>query len=459
MKVLYVFSLGLFMLAIQSVPCGAPLYYSQIGTSEVNYATAYNNGYKVAVALYPENTYYATYNYNESTCYFAYSFDEGQTWTANYFLATTFGNAQFPSIDVYDSLPYIVTQGDSGGQNEIFLKCPLDSNIPQRVSNTIGNSALPAIVIDDSFNCHIVWQENTPENCEVYYCCAHYPDSVIGTANLSKNGAEDLHPSISIFNGDEVHVVWLRYDSYSYSPYSIVHRYFNAGVWSDEDTLVQSTHIPHHHPSLDFSHGEDEISAVWEDSSSGNLDIFFYQGNLIGWPTIGQSRYPALSTIGSVWSYAYWEDNSDGYNDIYAYLYYFLQGGTSYKFRDIYGSESMRHPNTNYCFVIWTQGNVAPYKVMFAYEGYPIGVEGALKRRSSHRLHVFPNPFRYTTHVELAGTYARQKIRLEIFDISGRLVKSSLLGVSALHLGKDFSPGIYFLKVAGSKPVKLVKLE
>ena len=118
------FVIILFLLRVTS--CFAQGYSTLIGTTYVDYATAYNNGYKIVPVGSFEDTLYTVYSYNDSTCYFAYSYDRGKTWKSQSFFATLFGNAHYPSIDVYNSLPYIVLEGDSAGKGEIFLKCPFD---------------------------------------------------------------------------------------------------------------------------------------------------------------------------------------------------------------------------------------------------------------------------------------------------------------------------------------------
>jgi len=464
MKKFYVFLLVFPLFFIQVVTCGAPLYFTEIGPTNINYATAYGNGYKIVPIpqTFPEDTLFAVYSYSADTVNLAYSYDRGQNWNANSFFATQWGNSHYPSLDVYNTLPYVVSEGDSGGQGDIFLKCPFDYSIPQRVSFTPGHSTLPAIVIDDSFNTHIVWQDNTDGNWEIHYCCAHYDTSVSAVVNLSDNiDISDIYPSISIYNGNEIHVVWERYDPSCYSPYSIVHRYFSGGNWSVEDTLAGSTYIPLHHPSLDFCHGEWDISGAWEDSSAGNLDVYFYQGNLSGFElTSGQSRYPVVSTMSTVWSYAYWEDNSDGYDDIYGIPYYNPGRQNYYKFRDVYGDEDMHYPNVTNCYVIWTQGDIAPYKVMFACEGYPIGIEEKQDGDVNiPKLQVTPNPFTAVLSVKCSGINKEPKNNLRIYDMSGRLVKSIRFNTEQLSLGNDLKPGVYFIKVVGYKPVKVVKLK
>ena len=461
MSKLNVLFLYLTLFFLVTVPCNAQLYYCEIGTTYVNYATAYSNGHKIVpVGPLVEDTLYAVYNYDEDVCCIAYSYNRGEDWVTSTFSATQWGNAHYPSLDVYGPFPFVVSEGDSDGQRDIFLKCPFDYCIPQRISNTPGYSTLSAIAIDGSGNMHIVWQDDTPGNWDIYYCCAQYCSSVSDIINLSTNGnASDIYPSIGIYNGDEVHVVWERYDPSCYSPYSIVHRYLSDETWSEEDTLAGSTHIPLHHPSLDFSHGEDSLSAAWEDSSLGKSDVYFFKGNGGNWPTQGESKHPVVSTMGTTWSYAFWEDNSDGYNDIYCYHYYSMTGWCFYKFRDVIADEDMYYPSVANCYVVWTQGDSAPYKVMYACDGYPVEVEKSHTiNEKTPRLEVYPNPFTTQISVKCLGISEKQEIILTIYDVSGRVVKSFPLSANYMSVSTDLKPGIYFLKADFCRPMKIVKL-
>ena len=491
MKGFCVFYLG--MLLFIAVSCPAQGDTATIGYSYVDYATAFSNGRKIApIAPFAEDTLYAVYSYNDDTCYFAYSYNRGMTWQAQPLFATLYGNAHCPSIDVYGTLPYVVSQGnDTSGFGDIFLKCPLDWCNPQLICNTSGHATLPSIAIDNSAGMHIVWQDDTPGDCEIYYCCAYYDTSVSEVLNLSNlEHAADMYPSISIYNGDEVHVIWERYDSLIDCPYSIVHRYLDNGIWSDEEYLAGCSGIPFHHPSLDYSHGEDALSATWEDSSLGKSDAFFYEGNGGGYLTPGDSRYPVVSTLGGTWSYLYWEDNSDGCDDIYAHRYYFMTGWSSYEFRYMFGDEDMHYPNVANCHVVWTQGDSAPYRVMYLYEGYP---ESGVEKDESYESNIpnltaYPNPFRERTvisyQLSVIGKQSHNHqitdypspITIKIFDLSGRLIhtlpitdyRSPITEVywNGKDLnGKEVQSGIYFVRVVDkgiseedTKPIKLIKL-
>jgi hypothetical protein len=191
-------------------------------------------------------------------------------------------------------------------------------------------------------------------------------------------------------------------------------------------------------------------------------------GNPLGWPTTGQSRHPVLSTIGTVWSYTYWEDNSDGYDDIYGITYY-NPGRPFYKFRDVHGYEDMHCPNVTNCYVVWTQGDAPPYKVMFACEGYPIAVEEKEDRESlSPGISLSPNPFSSEVRIQISGirrqkTDDRGQNLLRIYDASGRKIREISLGAKATWDGRDedgdvVRAGIYFIKVDEFAPEKVIKI-
>ena len=428
-----------------------------IDSTYVNYATAYSNGHKIAVlGTPPADTIYVVYGYTEDTIRISYSYDGGTTWQSQDFWATFWDNARFPSLDVYDNSPWVVSEGDSAGIGEIFLMNPFVAGFPERISRTPGHSTLPAIVIDNTGNMHIVWQDNTPGNWDIYY-----KNTLSDTLNLSNDSlSSDMYPSISIFNGDEVHVIWERYEPICESPYSIVHRYLKNDIWSDKEFLAEPTYIPLHHPSLDFSHGEDSLSAAWEDSSWGKSDAYFYGGNGGYLPTSGDSRYPVISTMGEAWSYLYWEDNTDVVDDIYARNYYMNHGWGFYNFREYFADEDMHHPNTADCYVLWTQGDSPPYKVMFADEGLPCGVEEP-ETQKTLELKAFPNPFIESVTINLSSP-TEENFRLKIYDITGTLVRELPVNEKTWDgrnsKGETAKSGIYILKVNGYKPAKAIKL-
>ncbi|MCK4397010.1 T9SS type A sorting domain-containing protein [candidate division WOR-3 bacterium] len=69
-----------------------------------------------------------------------------------------------------------------------------------------------------------------------------------------------------------------------------------------------------------------------------------------------------------------------------------------------------------------------------------------------------PNPFTSEVSVKCSGISEKQKVTLEIYDVSGRLVKSVPITTRHLSLGTDLKLGIYFLKLNGKYVGKVVKV-
>lgn len=74
------------------------------------------------------------------------------------------------------------------------------------------------------------------------------------------------------------------------------------------------------------------------------------------------------------------------------------------------------------------------------------------------RLLCYPNPFTTGISIYCSGIRENQKATIEIYDISGRLLKSVPLTTNHLSLGTDLLPGVYFLKADGKYVGKVVKV-
>ncbi len=88
------------------------------------------------------------------------------------------------------------------------------------------------------------------------------------------------------------------------------------------------------------------------------------------------------------------------------------------------------------------------------------GVEEEIAIQTARlRLNVYPNPFHHKIGIQCVGD-REQKISLQIYDLSGRLVGKTDKGIwNARDInGKEVQSGIYFIKARGYKPVRIVKL-
>lgn len=306
----------------------AQLYHYFVTTSNSFDATACNNSHKV-VTHYGEgenDTIHVVYHSSDSI-YYTFTTDRGPSWQTPIALHPGI----HPAFDIdRNGFRHVVWQGlDTTGSNyEIYYDCLDDWCMPVNVSESSGNSILPDLVVDSNFVIHITWTEHVNDYTHIYYR-SNELGILSDTVRISKYGSAQAihsHSSIGLFQPNyRVYVVWCCVDTSTYTPYHIVSRYKEETNWSSPALLASDWHVLRH-PSLDFSHGEESLSACWEDSTSGNLEAIFYGGNGGGFATQGRSLYPVISTVSTTWSYLFWQEDSAGYDDIYYHLYYEFAG-------------------------------------------------------------------------------------------------------------------------------------
>jgi hypothetical protein len=91
------------------------------------------------------------------------------------------------------------------------------------------------------------------------------------------------------------------------------------------------------------------------------------------------------------------------------------------------------------------------------YEHVTAGVEEKEKEKKKV-LKVTQNIFMGTAEVKVQGITLPAV--LNVYDVSGRIKeKTPIYNSSSVKIGTDLSPGIYFVKVAGLEPVKILKLK
>uniref|UniRef100_A0A7C6EMB6 T9SS type A sorting domain-containing protein n=1 Tax=candidate division WOR-3 bacterium TaxID=2052148 RepID=A0A7C6EMB6_UNCW3 len=465
------------------VASGSGQYYKSLVANTNSFdATAYNNCHKIVVKNLTKgnDSIYVVYHSADSLFYI-YSRDEGHTWQAPIYLYP----GKHPAIDM-DQTGHRHIVYESPNNNAIYYDCLNDAFSPIKVNVSNRICSLPDLVVDSNFVVHIVWQEDLNGKRHIYY--RNYSNgSFSDTLRLSNYGAvneDNTSPSISIFSPNKrIYVVWVSVDSSSYTPFHIASRYNENGNWSQLSTLFDHYRTLRN-ASLDYSHGSDVLSVCWEDSSTGNLEARFYGGNSGGgYPTFGLSSYPVISTVGTTWSYLFWNEDSSDYRDIYYHLYYVTTGWYGRNtIRNLFSiNESIRFPNVCGAYVIWTQGDIPPYKIYFANFGYPIGITEEIDGlcNSENYLIAEPNPFSNATKITFQNSeYAERilqtifqsqcpKISIQIYDISGRIVKSFNPALLVFWDGTDNSgcslpDGVYFLKIKGMERIRsqrLVKIE
>jgi len=371
--------------------------------------------------------------------YYKRSTDGGTSWGADTRLTDDSASSELASVAVLVSYVHTVWEDDRDGNREIYYKSSTDGGTTWGADTRLTDdpdSSLEASVAVSNSGVHVVWYDNRDGNREIYYKRSTDGGTTweIDT-RLTDDPAWSYFPSVGA-SGDSIHVFW---NDTRISPTNneIYYKHSTDGgtTWGI-DTRLTNAPVLSERPSAVVS--ESNVHIVWEDRRNGNTEIYYKYSSNGGtnWGTDirltddpGNSECPSTAVSGTN-IHVVWDDNRDGNNEIY------------YK----------RNPTGN---VVVEEASNYQYSI------------------SNEQLTVCPNPFTSSTTVLLnlpSIGHSAEGIELNIYDLSGRIVKSfslptvfSPLPTGVTWDGKDakggeVKHGIYFFKVKGCKPVKVVKL-
>ncbi|MBI4722180.1 MAG: T9SS type A sorting domain-containing protein [Candidatus Stahlbacteria bacterium] len=90
-----------------------------------------------------------------------------------------------------------------------------------------------------------------------------------------------------------------------------------------------------------------------------------------------------------------------------------------------------------------------------------VGVEESEELRvKSLELRVSQNPFIKATEIRGWGLGVSEKQEVKIYDIAGKMVQTIPISAqqSQMPIGQDLAPGVYFVRVKGYEPLKIIKI-
>jgi BNR repeat-containing family member len=146
--------------------------------------------------------------------YYKKSPDGGTTWTSSQRLTWTSGDSLFPDIGVGSpSNIYAVWHDYTPGDPDIHFKKSTDGGgtwtASQNLTRNSTVSGYPAIGVESLDNLHVVWHDSPPSNIEVYY--KKSTDGGVTwtpSQNLSLNAGHSMFPVIAVDSSKNLHVVW-----------------------------------------------------------------------------------------------------------------------------------------------------------------------------------------------------------------------------------------------------------
>jgi len=273
-------------------------------------------------------------------------------------VSNTLYSSIYPSLCIDNSgNPHIAWEDGTSGNGDIYYlkwngSAWVDADGVGResinISNNFGWSGDPLLKIDNSGNPHIVWNDTTTGNNEIYYLKWNGSEWVdadgVGreSINISNNGGDSLQPSLFLDDTGKPHIAWSDNTSGNGEIYYLK---WNGSEWVDADGVGrESINISNNSgdslgPSL-FLDDTGKPHIAWEDNTSGNSEIYYLKWNGSEWVDAdgvgresinisnnsGYSTEPSLFLDTAENPYITWWDNTSGSWEIYFLKYLSCQG-------------------------------------------------------------------------------------------------------------------------------------
>jgi len=267
----------------------------------------------------------------EDEIFFSKSTDNGVTWSTPVDISFTEGASYSPDIAVDSSgNMHVVWYDNSSGNWEILYTRSDDEGsiwtIPKNISNNTGASKKPSIIADKLNHLHIVWQDETTGNSEIFYTQSLDGGVTWSTKkDISNNGGASRNAVIASDNLNNLHVAWDD-DSLGNSEILYSKSINNGASWTTAKDISNNGQYSYK-PSIAVD-SNNNIYLSWMDNTPGNWEILVTRSsdNGANWTTVkdvsntpGDSLNPFISIDSTNTIHLLWQDNyqTSGYNDLF----------------------------------------------------------------------------------------------------------------------------------------------
>ena len=290
-----------------------------------------NSGYSgyPDIAVNGANVYVTWSNdmVDNAEIFFRRSTDSGANWQAAKRLTSNSGFSGYPAVAVNGSTIFIVWEGHTPGNNEIYFRSSTDGGATwqaaKRLTNNAGNSHAPRVAVSGANLC-VVWWDDTPGNFEIYFRKSLDGGATWQTAvRLTNNSGGSWDPDI-VGYGSNFYVVWDDVSSTNNEVY--FRRSIDGGAnWQNQKQLTNNAGDSEYASIAVGGLLGANLYVVWDDDSSGNDEIYFMKSTDKGvtWGTAknltnnaGESQFPNIAVSGSN-VYVTWYDSTSGNDEIY----------------------------------------------------------------------------------------------------------------------------------------------
>ena len=210
--------------------------------------------------------------------YYKKSTDAGASWLTSRRLTWTGGTSSHPDIAVdYLGQLHLVWKGEATGNDQIYYKKSTDNGetwtASKRLTWTSGDTWYPAMTVTSSGDIHVVWDDDTPGNKEIYYKkSTDGGDTWTASKRITWTPGASMYSGIAVDSTGQLHVVW--YENVSGNNEIYYSRSTDGGAsWSPGQRLTWnsgSSTFPA--ISADTS---GNVHMVWYDDTPGNVEVYY----------------------------------------------------------------------------------------------------------------------------------------------------------------------------------------
>ena len=259
-----------------------------------------------------------------------------QTWTGTKRLTWNSGTSSETAVatDSANNI-HVVWHDNTAGNYEIHYKRSTDGGVSwttKRLTWNSGRSRLASIAVDSKDHIHVVWEDDTPGNSEIYHKKSTDWGSTWTTKRLTWTSGYSRSPTVAADSNNYIYVVWP--DNTTGASRLYFKKSTNGGLsWTTK--------------RLTWNPGSSYESSIIADSA-GNLHVvcehynlappeIYYKKSTDGgetWTTkrltwtLGGSHYPLIAADSSNHLHAVWMDYPAGNNEIF--LGRSTDGGTTW---------------------------------------------------------------------------------------------------------------------------------
>jgi hypothetical protein len=245
-----------------------------------------------------------------------------QIWQGTKRLTYNSGSSRDPAIAVGSSNHiHVVWQDRTHGNSEIYYKRSTNGGTTwttKRMTYSVANSTFSDVAVDSNNYVHVVWGDATPNNFEIFYRrSTDGGETWNGTERLTWNAGDSNNPAVAVNSGGRVNVVW-HDDTPGNSEIYYKRRIDGKIIWTGAKRLTWDLHRSYNPAiAVDIT---DNIHVAWNDDIyDGNYEIYYKRSTDGGttWPKFkrltqnaGDSQHPDIAVDSSNTIHVVWYDET-----------------------------------------------------------------------------------------------------------------------------------------------------